>query len=80
MSRALWTVTGVEVQREPWPGGAPCPLITAFRDRARDLSCAQQPTTARVAVALISDDAIWPGARTPASARSQDANPRQDGL
>jgi hypothetical protein len=61
----------VEDQRTPWLGIALCPLITTLWDSVRNLSCPQQPTTARVAVALISDDAIWQGAWAPASAWSQ---------
>ncbi len=64
----------VEGQRATRSGRATRPLIAALRNRVRDLPHAEQPTTARVAVALVSDDPIWAGPRSSTPSESWDAN------
>jgi hypothetical protein len=53
----------VEGERATWPFVASHPLIAALGNGVRDVPLAQEPPTARVAVAFVSDDAIRPSAR-----------------
>ena len=57
----------VEGERTARPSRPPGTLIPSLGDCVRDLALAQQATTTRVAVALVSDDALWtcPWSSTP---------------
>jgi hypothetical protein len=63
--------------RSSGPMGA---LIAALWNRVFDLPPAEQASTARIAIALVGDDAIWAPPRAPASARSRNADSLQDRL
>jgi hypothetical protein len=65
----------VEGQRATWSGSASRPLIGTLGNGVGDVALAQEPPTARVAVAFVGDDPIWPGAgpTTPTGAWHPDA-------
>ena len=70
----------VKGQRPTTSCGAARPLIPSLRNRVRDLPLTQQPTTARVTVALIRDEPLRARSWSPAPAQPWDPNASQHRL
>lgn len=64
----------VERQRASWPGRPLGALVTALRDRMRDLPRPQEPPTAEIAVAFVRNHSVGPGAGSSPSAGAWNPN------
>jgi hypothetical protein len=69
-----------EDQRATWVSGPLRSLVASLWDGVLDLPLPQQAPTAQIAVALVSDEAIWAGAWSSTSTDAWDTNAVQDGL
>lgn len=71
---------GIEEERSPWPSRSLRALVASLGNSVGNVSAAEQLTTSPIAVALVSDEAVWTRPWSPGSCGARDPDAIQDGL